>query len=285
MTTTRSSEGRLPFAGVQKLFWRIITHPLGVADFLAGADDETRSQIEAVFTDSPTFPRGERLDIYAQGYFFRHLDVLKELFPIVAWRLGKVGFHNMVTHYLLAHPSDNPDLGHLGFALPTFLVRHSASVEAPELPDIAVLELAIQTALDARDGTPLTPLQLGSVPQAQWPELRFAGAPHCKLLDSSWSYEALRDAERAGLTPSEELSRQARLSEPVSFLIWRSGFSVLTRRLERGEAAMLRAAIAGTSFGDLCSLAEGAGLEPKTVVEHLLRWTTDGVIERSHSEH
>src|SRR5690606_34072912 len=63
-------------ADIQALFWEAIRHPTGVAEFLANATDETRERFERVFIGDAQLGAIERLEIYANAYYWRLHGVL-----------------------------------------------------------------------------------------------------------------------------------------------------------------------------------------------------------------
>ena len=92
-----------------------------------------------------------RLDVYADMYFYRLRDCLAEDFPKLAELVGEARFHNLVTDYLLRHPSSHPSLRELGRRLPAFLADHAIAAEFPVAADLARLEWARVDVFDERD--------------------------------------------------------------------------------------------------------------------------------------
>ena len=117
----------------QELFWRAITHPTGVTDFLESADETTRRAFEAIFAETPEFSRRERVDVYADGYFHRLHGVLADQFEVGRHLLGADRFNDLVTDYLLAHPSDDPDIRRIGARFPAFARAHAFAEAVPAL--------------------------------------------------------------------------------------------------------------------------------------------------------
>src|SRR6185369_17084555 len=89
-----------------------------------------------------------RLDIYAHMYFFRLLEILQGDHPAVAAALGEERFHNLVTDYLVAHPSEDPSVRHASRHLPDFLSE-------PWLSELARLEQARLFCFDAAEAETL----------------------------------------------------------------------------------------------------------------------------------
>src|SRR5262249_592418 len=142
----------------ESLFWNLITAPEGVGpglETLVRKGQAAPGAIDALIAGDERLPAAERLDIYANMYFFRLLDCLREDFPRLAPALGEDRFHNLATDYLLAHPSEHPSLRYLGRRLPEFLAGHALARESACLTDLARLEWTRADLFDASDARPL----------------------------------------------------------------------------------------------------------------------------------
>ena len=255
----------------QTFFWGLITAPEGVRP---GLEDLVRrgaaepGDLEAVIAGDERLPAADRLDIYANMYFYRLLDCLREDYPRLFEAVGPDRFHNFVTDYLLRHPSEHPSLRHLGTRVPEFLERHPLGAECPALVDLASLEWARADLFDAADHASLTREDLARLPQEEAGSARFRLVPAVRLLrlqhDAArlWTEMKERAAARAagdaadreedgpeihsgaGTTaatcrlhadgPAVELPRLPRRDSAVR--VWRRGFTVFHRAIDAEEA-------------------------------------------------
>jgi hypothetical protein len=260
----------------QALFFRAISWPTGVSDFLRRADPATRLAFDGLFANSPGLSAAERVDVYANAYFYRQLTALSELFPRLAYLTGGVDWHNLITDYVLSCPSREPDLRRLGDRLPAFVAARESSGHAPLLSCVARLELAQSRALDA-PGQVLSSADLGRLPADRWPSLRFELSEPTRLVASDWDLEWL--AERC-----DHRQRDAALAlervEPHLVLSGRRGHTVYFRALGPDESLALSSLAAGSDFSGVCAAlsASSPGFEPATMVSYLKRWLGDGVI-------
>lgn len=266
----------------QRLFLRAITWPTGVADFLAQAGAETREQFARTFGETAQLGRVARVDVYANAYFYRLLDALRELFPRLCALAGEAPFHNLVTDYLLAHPPSEPDLRHAGDALPDFVARHALYEVAPMARDVVRIEQALNHALDAPQGRSIERAALAIVAPTSWPDLTFELSPPTRLVRTEWDVAevfARLAGERADLARHVE-----RAEAPLTFLVGRRGFTTWFRRLDASEAAALELLARGGTFGDACAAAARAQptVELAAIAEALGRWLDDGVIAAMH---
>ena len=77
-----------------------------------------------------SFVKGpDRLDVYAGMFLWRQVDALREDFPETAAELGEKKFFLFSRDYVLAHPSEDPDLGRLGRRFAEFTGLPIAALE------------------------------------------------------------------------------------------------------------------------------------------------------------
>ncbi len=259
----------MDLAELQELFFRAIAWPTGVADFLAQADAETVAAFEDAFAETPEFTRAQRVDIYAESYFWRLFETLQTQFAVTAWLAGEAGFRNLVTDYVLARPSRDPDLRRFGASFPAFLSAHPIVQAHPYLPFCSEVELTMMQLLDAADITPLALETVAAIPADRWPQLRFVPAPTLALMASPWRYSPLSEACRGGRPASEAPLAAA---DNVHTLIWREGMHVMHRSVPPSEAKALSTMIAGGTFAEVCSAADASGAGIEAVAGWLHRW-------------
>lgn len=265
---------------IQALFFRAIQWPQGVEDFLRESDEATRATFASVFGESETFRRNERVDVYANAYFHRLLGALEEMLPKLAFLCEPIGFHNLVTDYVLACPSESPDLRRFGDRLPKLLQQHSLGQECPLLVEVAQVELALSDALDASDANWLTQQSLQAVPVEDWPSLQFSLAPASRLLSLHCDWNAIVEA-------CEQQDRQGALSvqwvdQPRFWLVSRAGHSVSARQLDKAEGLALKGFADGLAFGPTCETVERevVGFGPADMLNFLGRWLSGQVLVR-----
>ena len=105
---------RLNLKELESLLYRLITAPSGVAEGLAAERDLGAGGLDAIVLGDDRLSAEARVDIYANMYFYRILDALKEDFPATLAVLGDDNFHNLVTGYLLEYPPTEPSISHCG---------------------------------------------------------------------------------------------------------------------------------------------------------------------------
>lgn len=265
-------------AETQHYLWRLITAPEGVVAGLAAMREEDprlASMLEEMIESDDRLSAVQRLDVYANMYFYRLLDSLKGDYPVLLAVLGEADFHNLITDYLLAHPSSHPSLRHVGHHLSACLRQHPLAGARPWLADLAELEWTLVDVFDAADTPVLGTADLERLAPEDWADARFAPGSSVRLLRLSWAVDDLWDrAQREELTGDPE-------GEAIAVQVWRRDLRVYHRTLEPLERDCLTLLLAGQPFGAWCEHAtESVGEEAAAsrVVALLRRWLDEGVL-------
>jgi hypothetical protein len=235
-------------AALQRRFFQLITAPDGVEKGLA-ALGLPRADLESAIAGDARASAVERLDVYANMYFFRIRDVLRDYFPKLAAVLGEAAFHNLAVDYLIAHPSRHPSLRYVGAALPPFLAGHPLAAERPWLSELAALEHARLDVFDRADVPLQTREALAALPPDAFAELALPLIPAHEVVPARHQVDRLWRIVDAGETAFEP--PPARPGHAL--LVWRRGVTVYHRPVEPPEADGLALARDGASFGSLCA--------------------------------
>jgi hypothetical protein len=144
---------------VQRWFQAVISHPQGVAGGVEAEEAQRlmrlkRSELEKVIRRSKNLTAEERLGVYANAYYARLLECLRESFPVLCGALGKELFDEFAFDYLQRYPSTSYTLNRLGDRFADFLEetrpeKGNAEVDWPDfLIDLARLEWTIEQVFD-----------------------------------------------------------------------------------------------------------------------------------------
>lgn len=273
---------------VQRSLRDWITAPEGVAARIEERDSALpHDQRGAARRELTDLVRGDaaldaigRLEIYANAYFYRIASVLESDYSALAAGLGKSLFNDVVTSYLLVHPSGVASLRWVGEALPLFLARHEAMQgireRAPWAADLALFERIRGDLFDSIDRSPLDRTQLAARPPEAFAAIRLELLPQVCVQEFTYPVhtlwrEAEPEAEPFGIVSPEE----------VCVIVWRRDEVVRHRVLGEDEALALRMLIEGTSFGTLCEwVGERWGDDEGSVLAAgwLEQWLADGIL-------
>ena len=261
---------KLPLKTLETLLLKLITAPEGVKKAL----QEIPKTVLPIKGDA-RLSAIERLDIYADMYFYRIRDALKEDFPALLKRLGEIGFHNLITEYLLPFPSTHFSLRYAGQHLPRFLKKHRSRKQFPYLAELAQLEWALLTAFDAPDSPVLSMNELKNVAPKGWSTLRIHPVLSLQALDFSYPIERIRTRALNGkkITSFKK--------EKTHVLVWRRKFKILFRSSSDLENKILRKLREKVSFGDLCHWLEkrvGQGEASPRLARFLQTWLQEGLL-------
>jgi len=262
----------------QALWWRAITWPTGIDDFLAQADAATREAFAATFVGDAALDARRRMTVYAESYFWRLSEVLHEQYRVLAWLLGGPRFHDFVTDFVWQRPSRSPDVRRFGAGLPAFLAEHPLEAAHGGLAELAGVERAIVEAIDLPDEPQVDRARLQALPPDRWPALRLRPAGHVRVLTTRRSYPRAFAAWR-GQEPSPAEVPPLPEEGCCHVLVWRKQVEVFHRAIEPAAAAALRVAQAGGTFEAMCEAALGADptLDVAALVGWLGRWLDDGL--------
>ena len=245
----------------QILFKELITAPEGVtpgASLLCAQGRLHTTDLSFLVRGDARLDAAGRLDIYAGMYFYRLRDALAEDYPRVVAVTGGANFHNLITDFLLVHPSGTWSLRFVGEPLARFIATHALGREFPYLADLARLEWARIEAFDDEDAAPIARQRIAGLTQDRIASLRLGLIPACRLLSLAHAVTPVwltlttsgeappaggHDSEAAvGSSAFEEIpptrvTPPAR--EPSVIRVWRHGFKVYHRPVRADENACL----------------------------------------------
>jgi hypothetical protein len=258
----------------QAQLYDLITAPEGVGKRLAELGRE-RDDLTTLVRPGQRLSAVERVDIYANMYFYRILDVLRDEYEKVVSLLGDAAFHNIVTDYLIARRPAHPSLREVGARLPAYLAGHPLVADRPWASELARLERLHLELFDGSDADPMSLDDVRALPPADLGGLVLRAVPCHTLLRSRFPITDLwKD-------PGHHDSSEALPEQPETLLVWRQDFTVFHRGVPDDEASLLPLLTYGTRFDAVCArLAELVPEEnvPGRAFEVLSRWLGDGLI-------
>ncbi len=263
---------------VQALLYRLIVAPNGVADGLRTESDLSPGGLDAIIGGDRRLSAVERLDIYAEMYFYRLLDCMKEDYPATLAVLGATNFHNLITGYLIAHPPSHPSLLYAGRHLADYLSSHPLRGEWPFIADLARLERGLIEVFHGPDAPALEPDALRAVAPSDWPALELRAHPALRLLALEWSVANVVRAVEEGS------GWQAPERQATGVLVWRKQGRCYYREVAGVELGAIQALTGGVSLAALCECVAVAvpAEDPTALILRLLeRWLADGILTAS----
>jgi hypothetical protein len=309
---------------VQQWFQAVVTHPAGAAAGAASPAAQRlvrldRGSLERLVRRSRRLTAEQRLEIYANAYYARLLECMRDTFPVLAQVLGAEVFDSFAFDYLQRYPSRSYTLYRLAESFPRFLdetrpdqplAAGAAGAASPAWPDflidLATLELAIAEVFDGlgAEGEPLlAPADLlARRAGGDFAKARLAAVPCLRLLRFGYPVNAFYSSARAmrSRQPAESpeiLDARAEtaaadlpIPDPGEEHVALSRTDYVVRRypLTPFEAAVLAALLAGAAVGDAIAGAAAASELPDDELAAQLdaafrRWTTSGFFRATTS--
>jgi Putative DNA-binding domain len=313
-----------PLDVVQQWFQAVVTHPAGVAAGAASPAAQRlvrldRGALERLVRRSRRLTAEQRLEIYANAYYARLLECLRDTFPVLAQVLGAEVFDSFGFDYLQRYPSRSYTLYRLAESFPRFLdetrpeqppAAGAAGAARPAWPDflidLAILELAIAEVFDGPgvEGEPLLAAAdlLARRAGGDFAATRLAPVPCLRLLRFSYPVNAFYSAARAMRSRQpvespetfdarpETAAADLPLPDPGEEHIALSRTDYVVRRypLAPFEAAVLAALVAGATVGEAIGRAATASDLPDDELAAQLdaafrRWTAAGFFRAATS--
>ena len=264
----------MKLADVEARFYELVTARDSVAATVAAGGPDLRRAVEEMVAGDARLPAIARLEIYADMYFARIHDVLRDEYAKTAAALGAAAFHGLVLDYLDACRPDHPSMREVGARLPAFLAAHPTVARQPWLAELARLERARLEMVDSADVETLTPEALRTLQPERFAGLRLRLVPGHALF-----------ATRFDVVPlwrSDDPEAAVREPSPTALLVWRRELDVLHRAVDGEEADWLRRLEGGdVTFEELCAgLAQGRTDEAAAAraFELVGCWASDGLL-------
>jgi len=271
----------------QELFWQLTQAPKGVAYKLRDLQQDPAfplKEIKEVFKEREAGEAKNRLEIYAQMYFWRLFDCLEEDFSVTSSILGEINYHRLIVDYIQRYPSTFQDIAEVGLHLPEFVKSHPLGPEGgrPWLPDLVRLEwLRVEVGREA-DDSPITFLDLNKIDPKDWPKLRFRPISALRILTSEWD---VLSPWRQYVIEKKKLIDYQVVPQKYHLLLWRKDYRFFIASLEPDQVEVLKSFTQGIEFQEVCEKLADDSPEPalSRVTQYLSQWVQEQVLTLSSS--
>jgi hypothetical protein len=215
-------------------------------------------------------PRGMR--IYANNYRGQLVAALRDTYEKTALWLGDDAFDRYADTYVDAHVPSSWTLDDYGAGFADHLGR--AFPDDPEVAELAWLDRALRRAFAGLDTSPLT---IDRLVADEWDTVEFVFVPTLGFRRLRTNAAAIWGAIGAGDAPPAALV----LDAETGVRVWREGLTPRFASMSALECACLDLALAGGTFGEICTLLEqgvGAGHVAHEAGLLLRAWIADGLV-------
>ncbi len=274
---------------IQRWFQAVITHPEGVDDGVNSPEAQRLvrlrpDELERVVRRSKNLTAAERIGIYANAYYARLLECLRESFPVLTRVLGRELFDEFAYEYLQRHPPRSYTLCVLGDRFADFLEqtrteRASGDESSPPtfwpdfLSDLARLEWTIERVFDGPGPEELAlprSEELSVIPPGRWADVRLEPVPSLTLMHFRYpvnAYYTLARSTEDGI----EIPIPARGDEYV--VLNRRDYRVRRFELTPPQHAMLGAIVADRPLAEAIGAAARLGdVSDEELARQLREW-------------
>ncbi len=234
---------------------------------------------EAVYPDI-TKPQHDtvkaRLEIYANAYRYRLIDILKADFITLCILLGDKPFEEIALEYIDSYPSHYFTVRYFASQFVDFLKKHALSKTQPFIVDMATLEWALVEIADTKDAPVLTLNDLTIFPQEEWGRLQFSGHPSLQMITlhsnvaAIWQANALKNE-----LPALEYTDKS------YWRLWRQGVQSFYYCQSEHEMLACSLMCQQKTFAEICEkLCEHLPEDevPQIAAGYLLRWLNEGIL-------
>lgn len=271
MTGNRHQEVR-QLAQIQRWLQAVITHPDGVeagldSEEARGAIDVPRERVEDVVDPSRRRTSIERLEVYANAYYARLLECLRDEFPALLHAVGEEVFDGLAFGYLQSYPSQSYTLSQLSRRFVEFLEETRPSEDddldgALSWPDfmidLARLERCYSEVFDGPGAERLKLLgadELREISPDAWVHARLLVVPCLRLLSVRFPVHEYATAVR------EKQQPDLPDAEPTWLAISRIKYVVRRWTLNRVQFELLSALVDGETVGAAIERAASLAVE------------------------
>jgi hypothetical protein len=231
-------------------------------------DDASGARLAGLVAPSPRgMTPAQRVEVYREQFWLRHLNNLEEDYPTLAWVIGGAAFRALATEHLRAFPPRTWNLERLGQDLPSFLARTHPE-HADLARDAANLDWAFMEAFGAPDVPPFDDRLLASTPEDAWPGARLLFHPSVSALALSHPVHEVRDILLRGGEPQQPPLCDTRV------VVWRDRDCYLRATTVEPQAfELLNALRAGEPLGEACErVAAAANLDATEFGPRVAGW-------------
>jgi hypothetical protein len=217
----------------------------------------------------------DRLEIYREQFWLRHVSNLVDDFPTLGWVVGATTFRELASAYLVVHPPRTWNLQRLGANLHAYMANEPRWAGDPLAMDACRLDWAFMEAFDAPDAGPLDLGPLANAPEDALTAARLTFHPSIRRLVLEHAVHELRDAVKRGDACGRPEANGVRL------VVWRDAtFALNAAAVEPIAFELLAELAAGTPLGRACEAVANAHSAGDDVGERVgawfQQWTANG---------
>lgn len=252
-------------------------------EYIFDPENPEAEQLKSIITVPPADTITDRLSIYSDGYGARLSEVLEKIFPAVRKYSGDDVFYEWCDEYIHLYPSTFFSVARIGHQFSFFLKNKDYFLES----EIAALEWAINTAVDAKNATPVTQQNLTEIPQEKWGDIILECHPSLQVLKFNYNtpavYKAILEIENQN--PGHDIKQEIKVEikkKSIYCRVWRKQIQIYYLSMDNPmENIFLESIQQKLIFSEICEkLAEQMpeGEVVNYAISQILAWLQDELI-------
>jgi hypothetical protein len=230
-----------------------------------------RTFLAAVLQPGSTAHEQPGMRVYANNVHGQLLAALCDTYEKTRRWLGEEAFQQHAASYIARHRSTSWTLDDYGDAFADHL--SAACAETPEVGELAWIDLRLRRAFS---GTDAAGVRLEALDIEDWERVELVFVPTLSVRLLHTNAPALWAGLAAGTVPRPQMALPG-----SGVRVWRQGWEPRFQSIGHEEYACLDLALAGASFGEMCtwlSSAVGPDRVAATAGSLLHAWTNDGLV-------
>ncbi len=291
---------------IQQWMQAVIVDPDGVQSGAASIEARKALHSDAVSIDDMILPSNalssqRRIEVYANAYYARLLECLRDEYPALTALLGEDTINAFGFEYLQQYPSQSYTLADLGQAFPAFLADNRAAATSEDgdeesengqstdqswvnlMIDLAVVERTYSEVFSGRGiekAETLSADAVAAIPPGDVGNICLIPAPCVRLVKLNSRAHEFAIAVRKGTASTGQLPE----SLPTYLVITRLNYVVRTITVERDEFQLLEHLVSGLPLGEAIGrVAEHSSLGEEQLTQHIAAWFRKWATDRLFS--
>jgi hypothetical protein len=260
-------------------FQRFVADAIRGTSAIDGRADVSARARELVAPSARGMTSEQRLEVYREQFWARHLKNVEEDYPTLIHAVGgREAFRELAIEYLGTFPPCTWDLQRLGANVPRFVASHDRWGRDALACDAARLDRAFMEAFDVPDAEPIDPRVLASTPEEAWPAARLAFHPSLRLLALDHPVHEMRERIVRGVDAGRPAASRSYV------VVYRDQRCFLrSLAIEPPAFELLESLCRDVPLGEACeAVARASGADPLDLGSKLgawfQQWTTNGWI-------
>lgn len=210
-----------------------------------------------------------RIEVYRNTVQASLIDVLATAFPVTQRVVGEGFFGALAARFVAAAPPRLPQLSLYGDGFSDFIAGEDIARRLPYLPDVARLEWARGESYFAGDAPPLDTARLAALSPNDMEYIVLRLHPATRLIKSRYPIYRIWEVNQPAVVDVPAVD----MSVAQWAMVSRRGHHVVTRELDKSDAAFILAVAEGKTLAEAVAAVDGAFDLQQALQDHFINGT------------